>query len=63
MTTGQQLFDLANKQIQFTLKWEVVRNKQGKVVAEHDPDDPGGVTKYGIDKSAHPEIACPILKI
>ena len=43
--------------IQFTLKWEVVRNKQGNVVAEHDPDDPGGVTKYGIDKSAHPELS------
>jgi len=43
--------------VQFTLKWEVVRNKQGKVIAEHDPEDPGGVTKYGIDKSAHPELS------
>jgi lysozyme family protein len=23
---------------------------------EHDPDDPGGETKFGIDKRSHPEI-------
>jgi type VI secretion system secreted protein VgrG len=27
------------------------------VIAEEDPDDPGGVTKYGIDKSAHPNLS------
>lgn len=37
----------------FTFKWECVFDRQGRVIAEEDPDDPGGVTKYGIDKSAH----------
>ncbi|MEY2498428.1 MAG: hypothetical protein QOD12_1984 [Verrucomicrobiota bacterium] len=43
--------------MRFTLKWEVVRDRRGNVIAEHDPDDPGGVTKYGIDKSAHPNLS------
>jgi hypothetical protein len=33
-----------------------VFDRQGRVIAEEDPDDPGGVTKYGIDKSAHPNL-------
>ena len=36
----------------FTFKWECVFDRQERVIAEEDPDDPGGVTKYGIDKSA-----------
>jgi len=40
----------------FTFKWECVFDRQGRVIAEEDPDDPGGVTKYGIDKSAHPNL-------
>jgi lysozyme family protein len=40
----------------FTFKWECVCDRQGRVIAEEDPDDPGGVTKYGIDKSAHPNL-------
>jgi lysozyme family protein len=43
--------------MQFTFKWEIVRDRNGRVVAEHDPNDPGGVTKYGIDKSAHPNLS------
>jgi lysozyme family protein len=42
--------------VDFVLQWEVVRDKQGNVVAEEDPDDPGGLTKYGIDKAAHPNV-------
>lgn len=41
----------------FTFKWECVFDRQGRVIAEEDPDDPGGVTKYGIDKSAHPNLS------
>jgi lysozyme family protein len=33
-----------------------VCDRQGRVIAEEDPDDPGGVTNYGIDKSAHPNL-------
>lgn len=40
----------------FTFKWEWVFDRQGRVIAEEDPDDPGVVTKYGIDKSAHPNL-------
>lgn len=45
-----------NEIMQFTFKWENVY-RDGVVVAEHDPDDPGGVTKYGIDHSAHPNLS------
>jgi lysozyme family protein len=41
----------------FTFKWECVFDRQGRVIAEEDPDDPGGVTKYGIDKSGHPNLS------
>ena len=41
----------------FTFKWECVFDRQGNVIAEEDPDDPGGVTKYGIDKSAHEDLS------
>jgi lysozyme family protein len=42
---------------EFTFKWECVFDKQGRVIAENDPDDPGGVTKYGIDRSAHQNLS------
>lgn len=38
---------------------EFVRGHWGDenyVVAEHDPHDPGGTTKYGIDQRTHPQI-------
>lgn len=41
----------------FTFKWECVFDKQGRVIAEDDPDDPGGVTKYGIDRSGHQNLS------
>lgn len=37
-----------DKAAQFVLKWE------GGLV--YDPDDPGGMTKYGISKEAHPDV-------
>lgn len=40
----------------FIFEWECEYDKQGNVVAEHDPDDAGGTTKYGIDQRSHPSI-------
>ena len=40
----------------FVMRWEIVRDKYGKVIAEEDPDDPGGLTKYGIDQRSHPDV-------
>lgn len=45
-----------DRMVNFVLQWEVVRDRQGNVIAEEDPDDPGGLTKYGIDKAAHPNV-------
>ena len=42
---------------EFTFKWECVFDRQGRVIAEEEPGDPGGVTKYGIDKSGHPNLS------
>src|SRR6184192_4896232 len=42
------------KFIPFILEWETEYNKDGSVRTEHDPDDPGGTTKFGIDKRSHP---------
>lgn len=42
----------------FTLSWE---GAGGEV--EHDPHDPGGTTKWGIDQSAHPQIDVASLTI
>jgi lysozyme family protein len=33
-----------------------VKDRQGNVIAEDDPDDPGGLTKYGIDQRSHPNV-------
>lgn len=40
----------------FIFRWECVRNKAGRVIAENDPSDPGGLTKYGIDQRSHPGV-------
>ena len=40
----------------FLYRWECVKDRKGNVIAENDPDDPGGVTKYGIDKASHPKV-------
>ena len=40
----------------FVLKWETVYNRKGNPVAENDPDDLGGLTKFGIDQRSHPNF-------
>lgn len=46
--------------VEFVLQHETVyaRGRKGYdyAIAEHDPDDPGGTTKFGIDQRNHPEI-------
>lgn len=42
------------KFVPFIFEWETEFNKDGSVRTEHDPDDPGGTTRYGIDKRSHP---------
>lgn len=42
--------------IPFIWKWECVRDRKGNVISENDPDDPGGLTKYGIDQRSHPHV-------
>ena len=42
--------------IAFVLKWETVFDRRGNPIAEHDPDDPGGLTKFGIDQRSHPHL-------
>lgn len=37
-----------------SLETDVDRN--GLVLTEHDPDDPGGTTKFGIDQRSHPGV-------
>lgn len=40
----------------FIFRWECVRDRKGNVISENDPDDPGGLTKYGIDQRSHPRV-------
>ncbi len=42
--------------LDFVLKWETVFDRKGNPVAENDPDDPGGLTKFGIDQRSHPNV-------
>lgn len=42
--------------IPLLLDLEIARNADGSVHTEHDPDDPGGATKYGIDQRSHPGV-------
>jgi lysozyme family protein len=42
------------KFVPFIFEWETEYHKDGSVRTEHDPDDPGGTTRYGIDKRSHP---------
>ncbi len=42
--------------ILFCLAHENEYAADGSVRTEHDPNDPGGTTKYGIDKAAHPNL-------
>src|SRR4051812_22569056 len=41
----------------FLFEWECVYDKKGNVIAEDVAGDSGGVTKYGIDHSGHPELS------
>ncbi len=40
----------------FVLRHETEYKADGSVRVEHDPKDPGGTTKYGIDQRSHPEV-------
>lgn len=42
--------------IPLLLDLETEYNRDGSVRTEHDPDDPGGTTKYGIDQRSHPMV-------
>ena len=42
--------------LDFVLQWETVFDRKGNPVAENDPDDPGGLTKFGIDQRSHPHM-------
>lgn len=44
------------KALEFVLKWETVFDRDGRPAASNDPDDPGGLTKFGIDQRSHPNI-------
>lgn len=41
----------------FVLAHENEYNRDGTVKTEHDPNDPGGTTKYGIDAASHPGLS------
>jgi len=51
------------KALDFVLRWETVFEKGHHgdydfAIAENDPDDPGGITKFGLDARTHgPEVA------
>lgn len=51
------------KAIEFTLLWEVGKDRNGKLRQDggytNDPRDPGGETKWGHSKRAHPDIDIP----
>ena len=40
----------------FELDHEDMTDRAGNILTEHDPDDPGGATFAGIDKSSHPNF-------
>ena len=40
----------------FVLPHENVYDKHGNVISENRSNDPGGLTKYGIDQRAHPDV-------
>lgn len=44
------------KSLKFVFKSEIVRDKKGNVIATNDEDDPGGLTKYGIDQRSNPGV-------
>ena len=48
------------KCLDFTLGWEVGRDKQGRIKSDggytNDPDDAGGCTKWGLSERANPDL-------
>jgi lysozyme family protein len=46
-----------NAILAFTLRWETVRDRHGRVLTTRHPNDPGGATRYGIDQRSHPTVA------
>jgi len=48
------------KAIEFTLPWETGRDRKGNLRQDggytNDPRDPGGETKWGVSKRAHPNL-------
>lgn len=48
--------DRFDKCADFVLKHETEYDRHGRVIVEHDPNDPGGTTKYGIDQRDHPKV-------
>lgn len=52
-TIGSSRFSVC---IDFVLQHETEYHADGSVRVEHDPKDPGGTTKYGIDQRSHPNV-------
>lgn len=42
--------------VAFVLSHETEYDSHGNVLTEHDPHDPGGTTRYGIDQRSHPKV-------
>ncbi len=40
----------------FIFPHECIYDEEGRVISENDPDDPGGLTKYGIDYRSYPNV-------
>lgn len=58
-----ELVDAARKEgdafadwIAFQMEWEAVKDDNGNIIAEHDPNDLGGLTFCGVDKRNHPNF-------
>jgi lysozyme family protein len=50
--TGKQMMNTNERLKNF---WEFLMEWEGRTY-EHDPDDPGGETRFGIDKRSHPSV-------
>ena len=42
--------------VDFVLQHETEYHADGTVRTEHDPHDPGGTTRFGIDQRSHPDV-------
>lgn len=47
--------DYFEQAVRFVIRWETVY-RNGTPVATNDPDDPGGLTKFGIDQRSNPGV-------